>query len=354
MFLQGGITPEYSCRPSSRVRLEPDSLTFQGGGSTRITQLETRFDDLASQVTQNIAMVTEVLDTQRDFKDMLLRLLNANSNSSPTPAIVNDAPPPDTETALNDPFPTPTARMNTPVAAAGGLVDPAPSWMSAETVLLTPNTRNNLGPRSRRIEDMQAVSTDISDQSVANGSMVESATASESIAQEPRSNSKGFLSPRAVVNMSTQRPPPPVLHDPHHVSVDIPTKTSRGRGLPTKLESVDDDTFDNPALKFPPRSSSEAIAVNKLCYLSHPDSGDRVVAEGKTGGSWKAKAQKFGHLCDPGEQMVQIHRVIVPNTRLLHVEVRQPFQTVDDAVVKPTGSNVFVKWDTRFLHKKTA
>ena len=107
------------------------------------------------------------------------------------------------------------------------------------------------------------------------------------------------------------------------------------------------------ALKFPPKSGCEAIAVNKPCFLTHPDMGDEAVAEGRTGGSWRAKAQKFGKLCEQGEQMVQIYKVLLPKIRLLHVEDRHQFVYLEDAIVKSTGSNVFVKWDCKYLHKKS-
>ena len=107
------------------------------------------------------------------------------------------------------------------------------------------------------------------------------------------------------------------------------------------------------ALRFPPRPGSDAIAVNKVCYISHPGMGDDAVAEGRTGGSWKAKASKLGHLCGPGEQMIQVHKVLVPNVQLLYPEERQAFKFLEDAVVKPTGSNVFIKWDAKHIHKKT-
>lgn len=98
-----------------------------------------------------------------------------------------------------------------------------------------------------------------------------------------------------------------------------------------------------------PRESEDPIACNKPCYILHPDFPDLVVAEGKSGGSWKARTQKFGHLCSKGEHMVQVHEVKIPKCRLLHLEDRQPFEVLEDALVKRTGSTVFVKWSTRHL-----
>ena len=50
--------------------------------------------------------------------------------------------------------------------------------------------------------------------------------------------------------------------------------------------------------------------------------------------------------------MVQIHRIIKPGLPLIFNEARQPFTTMDQALVKPFGSTVYVKWYTRLLHRK--
>ena len=101
-----------------------------------------------------------------------------------------------------------------------------------------------------------------------------------------------------------------------------------------------------------PRITSNALSANRLCFILHPNSGDTIVAEGRTGGSWKSPSQKFGLLCAEGQQMVQIHRILVPNLPLIFIEERQPFTLMDHAVVKPSGSSVYVKWNTQLLWKK--
>lgn len=353
MLVQVQITPEYILRPPGRFQVQEEANRHQSGETVRISQLETRVVDLASQVSKNIAMVTEVLHTQRDFKDMLLRLLNSSSNRNRSPS---ESPPevePPIAPILEERAIHAGPAEDAPVAAGGVPVDTQPSSMSEDTVLLTPNTRNNLRPVHTRLHEMQVVSTNISDHSIVNGSVNESGGVSE---VHHIDNVLNFIIPNAgrpAVYATGDRPQPPLLQDPHHVIVDLPLIPSRGRELPIKFESLDDDISLDPAMRFPPRAGTDAIAVGKLCYLTHPDSGDSVIAEGKTGGSWRAKAQKLGNLCGPGEQMVQIHQVFVTNMRLLHLEDRQPFLTMDEAVVKPTGSNVFVKWNTRYLHKKT-
>ena len=82
--------------------------------------MESRVVDLASQVTQNLAMVTEVVHTQRDFKDILLRLLNGNSNPDFAEKVVSDAPPPPTEPVSLEPPLSPLLSPVIQVAAAGG------------------------------------------------------------------------------------------------------------------------------------------------------------------------------------------------------------------------------------------
>ncbi|KAG0588034.1 hypothetical protein KC19_2G210300 [Ceratodon purpureus] len=350
----GLTTPEYNRRHTSRGRVNGDSPLRSSCENVRISQLETRVVDLASQVTQNLAMVTEVLHTQRDFKDILLRLVNSSSGTDGSPSqspVLNEAL---ADPSLDERTRSQSLATEVPEAVPEPARDHQPSWMSEETVLLTPNTRNNLRPIKSRNQDMEAVSTDISDQSVANGSVNESAYGADVPSADPASSFRVPCSARKQGEPTSHGPPPPPLQDPHNAVASLPSLPGRGRGLPSEFDSVEDDSSHNIALKFPPRAGNDAIAVNKLCYITHPDSGDTVIAEGKTGGSWKARAQKLGNLCGSGEQMVQVHRILIPNMPLLHVEDRQSFLTVDDAVVKASGSNIFVKWNARYLHKRNA
>ncbi|KAG0595342.1 hypothetical protein M758_UG159000 [Ceratodon purpureus] len=140
----GHTTPEYVRRPSAKNLVHGESIRSRGGESTRISALETRVVDLSSQVTRNIAMVEQVLDTQRDFKVILMRLLSASTCSNLVPAsnpvVVDDQSlPPSTETA-----PAPSIPEDPVIAVPTVEEDRLPSWMSAETVVLTPNTHNRL------------------------------------------------------------------------------------------------------------------------------------------------------------------------------------------------------------------
>ena len=53
------------------------------------------------------------------------------------------------------------------------------------------------------------------------------------------------------------------------------------------------------------------------------------------------------------QQMVQVHRINVPNLPLIYIEDRQPYRILDDALVKKSSSSIYVKWETRLLWKKT-
>ena len=46
--------------------------------------------------------------------------------------------------------------------------------------------------------------------------------------------------------------------------------------------------------------------------------------------------------------MVPIHKVHIPGLKVLHVKARHPCTIMDDAVVKTSGSNVFIKWESKY------
>ncbi|KAG0575081.1 hypothetical protein KC19_VG316500 [Ceratodon purpureus] len=96
----------------------------------------------------------------------------------------------------------------------------------------------------------------------------------------------------------------------------------------------------------------EAIAANTSCYVLHPEHGDTIIAEGRIGGSWKSPSGRYGSLCAEGEHMVQLHRIVVSNLPLLFVKQRQPFTLMGHALVKPKGSNVYVRWLSKLLWQK--
>ncbi|KAG0597110.1 hypothetical protein M758_UG311700 [Ceratodon purpureus] len=254
-------------------------------------------------------MVEEVLHTQRDFKDILLRLVN--SSPSTTPAVLHDSTMLERPTLVNvhtasvpvSNIPT-TANQPAPVPAASA----QPSWMSAETVLLTLNTKNIFRPLRAGRDDMIAVSADVSDQSIANGSVNDSIDIPDNAAPERRMERTAVESCGGKYRAESDRGPPPRLQDPHGTSIPVVTMETRGKTTSAGTESADVPAPTSFALRFPSKAGCHATAVNKLVYLTHSDMGDQAVAEGRSGGSWKAKAQKLGNLCDRGEQMVQVHK----------------------------------------------
>lgn len=155
-----------------------------------------------------------------------------------------------------------------------------------------------------------------------------------------------------------------ISHNDHHPGPDshltqeTPSNThlnsgSIREGVATRSITSNSETetrVREPQLRFElallPRLTRDAIAANSFCYILHPDRGDTIVAEGRTGGSWKSPNHKFGSLCAEGEQMVQIHKIIIP------IDDRQPFTLLDHALVKPLGSSVYIKWHSRLIHRK--
>ncbi|KAG0573148.1 hypothetical protein KC19_VG152500 [Ceratodon purpureus] len=300
-------------------------------------------------------MVAEVLDTQRDFKNILLQLVNSTTRD--TTIGVKDISVEETPPLANVAEATlPIGNESIPVSddpVPGAAASPQPSWMSADTVLLTPNTRNSFRPSHHGRADLVAVSADVSNQSIANGSVNDSVGVPLSAAEESPTVVPTSDSGVKHMNNAIARGPPPVLLDPHCKNVTFETLASRERSTTVSMESLPVAPSPSRTLKFPPRIGSDVIAVNKPSYICHLDMGNDAVVEGRTGGSWKAKSQKLGTLCQQGEQMVQIHKVLVPHVPLLHLESRQPFQCLEEAIAKSTGSNVFIKWDCKYIHKKS-
>ena len=221
-----------------------------------------------------------------------------------------------------------------------------PSWMSGSTILITPSM-DIRRPEDRGRPSPSAMSTDISD-----------SIRTPSVTQDPL---EPFLDIYFGDDRSWRqsRESERLRKSPSGCSPVAPPTFTEAPRVHTRAQSnADPEEVDRRerhserirhGLIMLPRISDDPVACNKPVYILHPDFPDKVVAEGKSGGSWKAKTQKFGHLCAKGEQMVQVHVINIEKCRLLHVEGRQPFTVLDDAVVKRTGSNVFVKWSTRYL-----
>ncbi|KAG0572853.1 hypothetical protein KC19_VG130200 [Ceratodon purpureus] len=328
--------------------------------SIRINALESTVQKMASDLSSSNKQIREV-------KELLLRLVNP---SHPPPIPVNGTVDSSTHTGYtgNDNRESNLAQVNmkdvpesapdhrpqgnvnytmAPDKQASALGLPphqpnSPSWASGDTLPVTPSML--LLNFTNRMAVDAAVSTDVS-ASIATTSADQSPNPTS--ARTPRTSTQQMMDvllPRATV------PRAPHLSPPVDIASTVEGVTTRGMAI----EQAPSDCgprmrFDMPLL---PHLLNHAIAANSLCFILHPQCGDRVVAEGKIGGSWKSPSCKSRKLCVEGQQMIQVHNVFVPNLPLIYVEERQPFTTLDHALVKSNGSSVYVKWDCKLLHKK--
>ncbi|KAG0619255.1 hypothetical protein M758_4G126200 [Ceratodon purpureus] len=352
-------TPSFPRRPST-----PPYIIRE---STRINALESTVQQMASDLTSSKEQIREV-------KELLLRLINPPAAyhehaATPTPSHILpqqrtlDSPPPmlaelhsPANAPLNRSSATAHERIQTMPPSGGEVAvethndicrDPitvpltaekSPSWCSGDTVPVTPNT--TLQNFSNRMPVGAAVSTEVS-ASIGTGShdlspRQSGGTTDGAMHRHPPRPSviagQSLTSAGEFQDCSTA-----------HDGVATRRMTSQGEPVPDRPPRL------RLELTLQPRFTSHALAANSLCYILHPDHGNTVVGEGRTGGSWKCRSGKYGLLCSEGEQMLQIHRVIKTGLPLIFVEERQPFTTMDQAVVKPSGSSVYVKWQTRLL-----
>ena len=225
------------------------------------------------------------------------------------------------------------------VTLGGGAESPSPSWASSETIPVTPNSFLQKFTNSMPIG--AAVLTEVS------------ASIRTSAGEHSPHTSIDNRGQQKVADRSA----------PAKSSVDIiprprsPTHSHDGvntRQMTTALESEAPVRVPRPRFDYGllPRITDGALAANCLCFVSHPDTGTTIVAKGRTGGSWKSPSQRYGNLCGEGEQMVQLHKINVPNLRLVFIEDRQPFTVMEHALGKSSGSSVYVKWQSRMLIKK--
>ncbi|KAG0574226.1 hypothetical protein KC19_VG245500 [Ceratodon purpureus] len=217
-----------------------------------------------------------------------------------------------------------------------------PSWASGETVPVTPSRL--LQNFTNKMPIGTAVSTDV---------FASMGTTSDE--KSPRLSP--FTRPRSSVCLDalTECPSTSSQQCPNTNTVTDPApngETTRGMSIVAKKTTKIRPPRMRFELTLSPRMTSHALAANSLCYILHPTCGKTIVAEGRARGSWKCPSGKYGVLCAEGQQMVQVHKIIVPNLPLMHIEERHNLKTLDQALVKPLGSNVYVKWDTRLLWRR--
>jgi hypothetical protein len=94
------------------------------------------------------------------------------------------------------------------------------------------------------------------------------------------------------------------------------------------------------------------IAYSTTVQILHPGH-EGEVARGKVGASWKNTKGLLGPLCEPGQQMVQVHRIVIPGVPLMFIEDRHHAMTLDGAVTPPGHKPLYIKWDTRYMRKLT-
>ena len=330
----------------------------RSGTPTYVIRESSRINALESTVLQMATDLTTSKDEIKEVKELLLRLINPIGTGAPAPHAT--APTVNPVVQLQNsasPFPDPsiTARQSREARGEGSLnperstaeatpvvqrVPPTgqlspPSWASGDTVPVTPNSL--LQRFTNPMPIGVAVSTDVS---------LSTATTSNGLSPNSiRSERQSPIEPRVdpIVNS---------IGPDSEAQNSIGGVTTRGRAVEAEREALPRAPRPRFEIGHLPRITSSPIAANSLCYILHPDHGDIIVAEGRAGGSWKSPSQKLGSLCAEGEQMVQVHKIIKPNLPLVFIEERQSFRTLDQALVKSSGSSVYVKWQSRLLIKK--
>lgn len=291
------------------------------------TDLEARMSDISCEVQSNCNAVKEFLRNQMELKEMLKSLL--------PPSLGNAAHQPDAVPGtgfvvpeLNDRLPAedPVVECTAAILARSR----TPSTRSGDTHILTPPCselgREESNIYSRVPQHVGAESTDVS----------------ENHAGSDASETCGHIDRHALaVHPSGQRN----RHSAPTTAV-APTKDLN------RLTECEPTTRASHEREWMPRNSEDPIACNKLCLVLHPQHVGVVVAEGVTGGSWRSKTMKFGALCAKGEQMVQIHRVLVTNVPVMHCGDRFGFSSIDEAVVSPSCKKTYIRWASNYLLKK--
>jgi hypothetical protein len=92
------------------------------------------------------------------------------------------------------------------------------------------------------------------------------------------------------------------------------------------------------------------IIYSSLVHILHPSHYGEV-AQGKVGASWKNTKTKFGPLCEPGQQMVQVLKIVVIGVPLMFLESQHHAMTLDGALSVPKQKPLWIKWETRYMVK---
>jgi hypothetical protein len=101
-----------------------------------------------------------------------------------------------------------------------------------------------------------------------------------------------------------------------------------------------------------PRTNAAVIPYSSQVFLLHPSFPGVLVAEGRVGASWKNTKGLLGPLCEPGQQMVALNKVVITGVPLMFLETRHHAKTLDGALTPSGQKPMYIKWDIRYMHKK--
>jgi hypothetical protein len=83
-----------------------------------------------------------------------------------------------------------------------------------------------------------------------------------------------------------------------------------------------------PSINHVPTTYSTIVSI---LHLDH----DGFVAQGKVGASWKTTKGCMGPLYEPGQKMVQVHKIFTFGVPLMFLEDRHHATTLDKAIILP-------------------
>lgn len=95
-------------------------------------------------------------------------------------------------------------------------------------------------------------------------------------------------------------------------------------------------------------SMQDPLCQNRQCWVLHFEHPGVVVAQGKSGRSWRTRNKTNNGVqeCDEGEQLVQVTRVFLSGVPIMNVNDMNDITVLDDALSTPTA---FLKWSNAHL-----
>jgi hypothetical protein len=127
---------------------------------------------------------------------------------------------------------------------------------------------------------------------------------------------------------------------------------SKGRGRKRAMSPTSALPTGRLARSLVPSICTPPIAYLTIVQILHPGH-EGEVARGKVGAIWKNTKGLLGPLCEPRQQIVQVHRIVIPGVPLMFIEDCHHATTLDGAVTPPGQKPLYIKWDTRYMRKLT-